>query len=367
MKEMSRIRLVLLVLAGLAGLGLAACGGDDDGDGGGGGGGKIAFLLPESGTARYEAADRPYFEQNVEKLCPDCEVLYYNADQDVANQQQQVETAITEEVDVMVLDPVDSASAGSLATRAKQAGIPVVSYDRLILDADLDYYASFDSVVVGEQQGEALTKKLADDGSPQGPIVMINGDPQDNNAKLFNEGATSVFDDKGVDIAKEYDTPDWLAPNAQREMDQAITSLGKDGFAAVYVANDTLAGAAIASMKGAGIDPPTKPTTGQDAELAGIQRILAGEQYMTVYKPYRTLAETAAQIAVDIVNGDEVPSDLINAEEDNGTEKVPTAQIDTIPVTSDNVQDTVIADKLYSVGDICTQQYQQACKDAGIE
>jgi D-xylose transport system substrate-binding protein len=359
---MSPIRLILVTVAGLAALVFTACGGDGDG-----GGGKIAFLLPESQTTRYEAADRPYFEANVKELCPDCDLFYYNADQDVANQQQQVETAITEGVDVMVLDPVDSASAAGLATRAKDAGIPVVSYDRLILDADLDYYASFDSVTVGEQQGESLSKKLQQEGSPQGPIVVINGDPQDNNAKLFNQGATSVFDREGVEIAREFDTPDWLPENAQREMDQAITALGEDGFVAVYAANDGTAGGAIAALKGAGIDPATKPSTGQDAELAAIQRILAGEQFMTVYKPYRTLAENAAEIAVAIANGDDVPEGLINAEEDNGTEQVPTALIDTIPVTADKVEETVIADKLYSVSDICTQQYAQACKQAGIQ
>jgi D-xylose transport system substrate-binding protein len=356
-------RLLVPAVVLVAALGLVACG-----DGGGdGGGGKIAFLLPESQTTRYESADRPNFEAKVDELCPDCELLYYNADQDVANQQQQVETAITEGVDVMVLDPVDSASAGGLANRAKQAGIPVISYDRLILDADLDYYASFDSVTVGEQQGESLSQKLADDGSPQGPIVVINGDPQDNNAKLFNEGATSVFDQEGVEIAREFDTPDWLPENAQREMDQAITALGENGFEAVYAANDGTAGGAIAALKGAGIDPASKPTTGQDAELAAIQRILAGEQYMTVYKPVKALAETAAEIAVAVANGDEVPEGLVNAEEDNGTEQVPTALIDTIPVTTNNVEDTVIADEYWTVDDICSKQYQQACKDAGIQ
>jgi D-xylose transport system substrate-binding protein len=346
-------------------MGIAACGGGDDS---GGGGGKIAFLLPESQTTRYESDDRPNFEASVKDQCPDCEILYFNADQDVANQQSQVETAITEGADVMVLDPVDSASAAGLATKAKQAGIPVISYDRLVLDADLDYYVSFDSVTVGEQQGESLSKKLADDGNPKGPIVVINGDPQDNNAKLFNEGATSVFDKKGVEIAREFDTPDWLAENAQREMDQAITALGNDGFVAVYAANDGTAGGAIAALKGGGIDPATKPTTGQDAELAGIQRIIAGEQYMTVYKPYKTLAENSATIAVALAKGDEVPSDLINAKEDNGTEQVPTNRIDTIPVsTPKEIQDSVIADDLWSVKEICTKQYAQACKDAGIE
>ena len=355
---------VVLVVA----LGIAACGDDDDDDGGGGdGGGKIAFLLPESQTTRYEAQDRPLFEGKVEELCPDCEILYFNADQDVATQQQQVETAITEEADVMVLDPVDSASAGGLATQAKEAEIPVISYDRLILNADLDYYVSFDSTVVGEQQGEALSQKLADDGAPQGPIVVINGDPQDNNARLFNEGATSVFDQEGVEIAREFDTPDWLPENAQREMDQAITALGEDGFEAVYAANDGTAGGAIAALKGAGIDPATKSVTGQDAELAAIQRILAGEQFMTVYKPIKDLAETAAEIAVPVASGEEPPADLINAEEDNETEQVPTASIETIPVTTDNVEDTIIADGFWTVDEICDKQYQQACRDAGIQ
>jgi D-xylose transport system substrate-binding protein len=360
------VPLGVLVLA----LAIGACGDDDDDDGGGdeGGGGKIAFLLPETQTTRYESDDRPNFEAAVADQCPDCEVLYYNADQDVATQQQQVETAITEEVDVMVLDPVDSASAGGLATQAKEAGIPVISYDRLILNADLDYYVAFDSETVGEQQATSLSEKLNEDGNPQGPIVMINGDPQDNNAKLFNQGATSVFEQEGVEIAREFDTPDWLPENAQREMDQAITALGDGGFEAVYAANDGTAGGAIAALKGAGIDPASKPTTGQDAELAAIQRIIAGEQYMTVYKPIKTLAENAAAIAVAVVNGEEPPSDLINSEYDNETEQVPTNQIDTIPVaTPKEIEDSVIADDYWSVDEICTQQYAQACKDAGIQ
>ena len=113
---------------------------------------------------------------------------------------------------------------------------------------------------------------------------MINGAPTDNNAKLFKEGAHSVLDGSGVKIAEEYDTPDWSPDKAQTEMEQAITALGKNGFVGVYAANDGTAGGAIAAMKGAGIDPKTRPTTGQDAELAAIQRILVGEQYMTVYK-----------------------------------------------------------------------------------
>ena len=168
-----RLRTLLLALAGLAAvLALGACGGDDDDDDGGsesGGGGTIGFLLPETQTARYESQDKPLFEGKVSELCPDCEIFYQNADQDPTKQQQQVEAAVTEGVDVLVLDPVDSTASAGLAQRAKDAGIPVISYDRLILDADLDYYVSFDSVKVGEQQGEALAKKLDAGGLGEGP------------------------------------------------------------------------------------------------------------------------------------------------------------------------------------------------------
>jgi D-xylose transport system substrate-binding protein len=360
-----RLFVPLVVLA--AALGLAACGDDDEGDGGEeGGGGTIAFMLPETQTARYETQDKPLFEGKVEELCPDCEILYQNADQDPTKQQQQVEAAVTEDVDVMVLDPVDSTASAGLVSRAKQAGIPVISYDRLILDADLDYYVSFDSVEVGRQQATALSERLAEDKSPEGPIVKINGDPKDNNATLFKQGSDEVFEQEAVEIAEEYDTPDWLPENAQREMEQGITAAGKDGFAGVYAANDGTAGGAIAALKAAGIDPADRPVTGQDAELAAIQRIVDGEQFMTVYKPIQPLAESAAELAVAIANGEEPPEGLVNGEEDNGTEQVPTVFLETVAVTADNVQDTIIADDFWSVDEICTKQYEQACKEAGI-
>ena len=166
---------------------------------------------------------------------------------------------------------------------------------------------------------------------------------------MFKEGATAVFEDKGIEVAEEYDTADWLAENAQREMEQAITAVGKGGFAGVLAANDGTAGGAIAALKGAGIDPKSIPVTGQDAELAGIQRIIDGEQYMTVYKPIKPLADSAAEIAVALVNGEDVPEGVINGEEDNGMEQVPSAITDTIPVFVDNINDTIIKDDYWSV------------------
>src|SRR3954451_22406813 len=239
-------------------------------------GGKIALLLPESKTTRYETQDRPLFEAKVKALCPSCQIVYSNADQDASKQQQQAEAALTQGVKVMVLDPVDGAAAAAIVNQANAKKIPVISYDRLLLNSKPDYYVEFNSPAVGVAQATALVNKLKQDGK-KGSIVMINGAPTDNNAKLFKQGAHSVIDKSGFKVAKEYDTPDWTPAKAQTEMEQAITALGKNGFVGVYAANDGTGGGAIAAMKGAGIDPCTRPTTGQDAELAGIQRVPPGQ------------------------------------------------------------------------------------------
>ncbi|HKF79653.1 MAG TPA: sugar ABC transporter substrate-binding protein [Thermoleophilaceae bacterium] len=357
---------LLVALAVLGGGSLVAgCGGDN---GGGGGGGSIALLLPESKTARYESADRPGFEKRVKQLCSDCEIIYSNAEQDPAKQQQQAEAALTKGVKVMVLDAVDAASAGAIVTKAKQKNVPVVSYDRLITNADIDYYISYDNVRVGELQGETLSKKLKEMGKAKGPIPMINGAPTDNNAKLFKQGATSKFQAAGVKIAKQFDTPDWSPDKAQTEMDQAITSLGKNGFVGVYAANDGTAGGAIAAMKGAGVDPKTKPTTGQDAELAAVQRIVVGEQYMTVYKDVGVSeAPKAAEIAVALAKGDKPKSGLVNEQVDNGKKKVPSVILQPTAVTKENINDTIVKDKFLTASQICTGRYASGCKDAGIQ
>jgi D-xylose transport system substrate-binding protein len=324
------------------------------------------LLLPESKTARYESHDHPVFEEKLAELCPDCELIYSNADQDAAKQQQQAEAALTQGAEVMVLDPVDAASAGAIVSRAQQSDVPVISYDRLITNADIDYYISFDNEKVGQLQGESLVGKLQDDGK-KGSIVMINGAPTDNNAKLFKQGAHSVIDESPFEVAKEYDTPDWSPDKAQQEMEQAITALGDDGFVGVYAANDGTAGGAIAAMKSAGIDPKQIPTTGQDAELAAIQRILAGEQFMTVYKALREEAAQAAELAAALVQGEDPPEGLVNDEIDNGQEMVPSILLEPIAVTKDNIQQEIVDGEFWSANDICTGEYKAACQEAGIQ
>jgi len=349
------VGVLALVLVG------AGCGGDSDG----GGGPKIALLLPENETPRYESADRPYFEEKVEEICEDCEVLYSNAGGDASKQQSQAEAALTQGAEVLVLDPMDAKSAAAMVEKAKAQNVPVLSYDRLIENAEVDWYVSFDNEKVGELQAETLAGKLKEDGSPSGPIVMINGDPADSNAALFKAGAHKGLDAAGIDVAKEYDTPGWSAENAQNEMQQAITALGKTGFNGVYAANDDTGGGAIAAMKSAGINPAEKPVTGQDATVAGVQRILVGQQYMTVYKAIKPQADISAEIAIELAEGKE-PKAEATEEVDNGKVKVPSTLLEPVAVTKDNVKDTVIKDEFISPGELCTGPYAAACKEAGI-
>jgi D-xylose transport system substrate-binding protein len=356
-----------VALAAALALGVAACGGSDEGGGGGGGeGAKIALLLPESKTTRYEQQDRPNFERRVRELCSSCEVIYANAEQDPAKQQQQAEQAITNGAKAIVISAVDVKSAASIVARAKQSNIPVISYGRLVSDADLDYYVSIDPFKVGQQQGRALLDALKREGKSSPSVAMINGSPTDSNAAPYKKGAHSILDPGGVKVVREYDTPDWSPDKAQSEMEQTITSVGKDGFDGVYVANDGMAGGAIAALKGAGIDPASRPVTGQDAEAAAIQRILTGEQLMTVYQPIKKIAETAAELAVPLAQGKKPPA-IAKARVNNGREQVPSVLLDTITITKDNIEDTVIKDGFLKPSQICTGRYAKPCAQAGIE
>src|SRR5229473_223270 len=281
--------------------------------GGGGGGGttpakKIALLLPESKTARYESKDRPFFTAKLQALCPSCQLIYSNANQDAPTQQTQAEAAL------------------------------------------------------GALQGTALLTAL--NGKANASVVMINGDPADNNAKLFKQGAHSILDGK-VNIKFEYDTPSWSPDKAQQEMAGALVAL-KNKVDGVLAANDGTGGGAIAAMKAAGVTP-LPPVTGQDAELAAIQRILLGEQYMTVYKAIKAEAEAAATLAFDLATGASVPSSMTNGKTvNNGSKDIASVLLTPVAVTKSNIKDTVVADGFWSKTDICTSQYASACTAAGI-
>ena len=344
---------------------VTACGKADD-SGSSGSGKKapvIALFLPESKTTRYEAFDRPLFEAKIKALCADCKVLYSNADQDAAKQQQQVEAALTQGADALVLDAVDAGAVAPLVNQAKKANVPVIAYDRLISGIAYDYYVSFNNVRVGEMQGQALLDALGKTGNAAtGQIVMINGSPTDPSSADYKKGAHNVLDGK-VKIGREFDTPDWSPDKAQQEMEQAITALGRDSVTGVLSANDGMAGGAIAAMKRAGY-ATLPPITGQDAELAAVQRILTGEQYMTIYLDIRSEAEKAAELAVAVVRG-EKPAAPATA--NNGTADIPAFLLDPIAVTADKINDTIVKDGFYKATDICTAPVKAACAKVGIQ
>jgi D-xylose transport system substrate-binding protein len=323
-------------------------------------GAKVALLLPEKQTARYEAADNPLFTAKFKALCPTSELIYSNAGGDDATQLQQAESAMASGVKVIVLDANDAAAAGKIATSAAAKGVKVISYDRLVKGGSKpDYYVEFDSNSVGQLQGQILLAKLTAGGMTNAKVLWINGSPKDNNASLFKAGAHSVLDGK-VQIVKEDAMANWLPNEAQAD--------------AVYVANDGGAGGVVAAMKSNGVDPKTKPITGQDAELAAIQRIVAGEQFMTVYKPIKVLAESAATAACALAQGKTPDASVFNSTEDNETAKIPTQKIPVVPVTLDgktagskSILASVVADAFYTVVQICTTDFAAACTAAGVK
>ncbi|WP_198547388.1 ABC transporter substrate-binding protein [Streptomyces jeddahensis] len=364
-------RAAVAVAASAMAVSLAACGSAKEADGGSdkasssskGDALTIGLLLPENQTARYEKFDKPLIEKKISELTDGkATVKYDNAKQDATLQAQQVETMITNKVDVLIVDAVDSKAIASSVKKAKDAGIPVVAYDRLA-EGPIDAYTSFDNVQVGKVQGEALLGALGDKAK-DGKIVMMNGSPTDPNAAQFKEGAHSVLDGK-VEVGKEYDTKEWKPENANANMEGAISALGKNNIVGVYSANDGMAGGIITALKAAGVSK-LPPVTGQDAELAGVQRIVAGEQYMSVYKPYAPEADAAAEMAVALAKGEKLDSIAKDSVDSPTTKGIPSVLVAVTSLTKDNIKDTVIKDGVYTANEICTAKYKADCEKLGL-
>ncbi|KOT42038.1 ABC transporter substrate-binding protein [Streptomyces caelestis] len=351
----------------LAGCGvLNATGSGDDASPGKGDDVTVGLLLPEKANTRYEQFDYPIFKTKVESLTnKKGTVEYANAEADADKQASQMQQMIDDKVDVIVLDAVDAHAIADSVQKAKDAGIPVIAYDRLA-EGPIDAYISFDNGLVGEVQGRTLLESLGEPAVTD-KIVMMNGSPTDPNAKQFKASALSELKSK-VTIAKSYDTKDWKPENAQANMAEAINAIGADDIKAVYSANDGMAGGIVKALKAAGVtDLP--PITGQDAELAAVQRILVGEQYMSVYKSYPDEAESAAEMAVARVQGKDIQFDALTRERVNSpTDKnIPAQLVPVVALTKDNIEDTVIADGIYEVSDICTAEFAAACEAAKLK
>ncbi|MFG2628496.1 substrate-binding domain-containing protein [Streptomyces sp. NPDC048473] len=359
-------RIVIGTAAVSMAVSLAACGkaGDDKDSGSGGDSKTIGLLLPENKTTRYETFDRPIMEAKIKALCADCDVKYNNAAQDTETQKKQFDALVTQGVKVIILDSVDYKATKSWVQQAEKKGVKVVAYDRLA-EGPISAYVSYDNEKIGRLQGEALVKALGDKAKDSN-VVMINGSPTDPNAPFFKKGAHSVLDTQVKKVVYEQDIPDWSPDEANKKMGAAIDSLGKDGFQGVYSANDGMAGGIITALKKQGVKVPVG---GQDAELAGLQRVLAGDQAFSIYKQIKPEAETTAEIAVKLLKGEKFDG-LTTTKVDSlsGEFKgIPSRLYDASVVTKENIGSTIIADKVYKASDICTAEFKAACDAAGIK
>ncbi|MFF4704446.1 sugar ABC transporter substrate-binding protein [Streptomyces sp. NPDC001288] len=365
-------RAALAVAAAVSALALSACG--VVGAIGGGGDSEpsakgdditVGLLLPDKDTARFETFDHPIFTKEVASLTHGKgKVVYANAEASPATQSRQFRRMVDRKVDIVLVDAVDAKAIEPEVRRAKDAGIPVIAYDRLAR-GPVDAYVSHDNELVGEVQGRAIMTALGSKAETS-EIVMMNGDPADPNTARFKEGALDEFRNK-VRIAKAYDTDKWSPVAAGANMKKAIQAVGLKNIAAVYSANDGMAGAVIDTMKKAGATR-IPPVTGQDANLDAVQRVVSGEQYMTVYKSFLDEATQAAQMAVYKVQGKDIQYDALTHDTVAGPDgrKIPATLVPVVSLTRDNIKDTVVADGVYSVSQICTPAYAADCAAIGL-
>lgn len=263
---------------------------------------------------------------------------------DSAEQVRQVRGMIDQGIDVLVIIPCDATAACEAVTAAKTAGVKVISYDRLVLNANVDLYISFDNVKVGQMLATEILK-----AAPKGNYVIVNGPATDYNAKMINDGIKSVLaphiENKDVRIVKEFAT-NWSADEAYNGMDKLLTDSAK--IDAVIAENDSLAGGVIHTLAQYHLVPAV-PVVGMDADLAACQRVAEGQQLMTVYKPIRLLASAAADFAAEMAYGKSVEAnDTIN----DGKYYVPFYKITPVIVNSGNLTDTVIRDGFHTVSEV---------------
>lgn len=333
--------LVSLVLSVVIGLTIARTGSDIGGAKARAAGGSGELLIGISMDTLKEArwqADRDIFVKRCAEL--GAKVNVQSANSDDSQQVKDVQSLLTSGVKVLVIVPHDGVAMAKGVDMANAAGVPVISYDRIIMNSDLSLYLSFDNIKVGELQAKFLVDHLPTPG--KGSIVRIYGAPTDNNAKQFKQGQDNILnpliENGDIKVVHEDWASDWMPENAKKITNAAITK-GKP-FVAILASNDGTAGGAIQSLTEEGLAGKIL-VTGQDADLAACQRIAAGTQTMTVYKPIKQLAARAAEVAVDMAKGRPV---VARSEVNNGKRDVPSVLCPVVAVTKGNLAETVIKD-----------------------
>jgi D-xylose transport system substrate-binding protein len=318
----------------------------------------VAFLMPDQASTRYEEHDWPGFQAAMGELCADCTLIYQNGNADAALQQQQFNAVIAQGATIVVLDPVDSAAAAALVEIAHSQGVKVIAYDRPIPDRPADYYVSFDNEGIGYAIAQSLVDHLKAQGVPEGAgVLQVNGSPTDAAAGLIRDGIDRALDASGYVTLAEFDTPDWAPPAAQEWVAGQITRFGAE-ITGVVAANDGTGGGTIAAMKAAGVDP-VPPVTGNDATIAALQLIIAGDQYNTISKPSEIVARAAAEVAVALMNG-EVPEATHTLYDTPSQLFVPEV------VTAENIKAIIFDGGIQTADEVCTGEYVEGCRALGI-
>jgi D-xylose transport system substrate-binding protein len=332
--------------------------------------GKVVALLPDTqSSARYVQFDEPYLNQAFAAagLSSD-DYQVQNAQGSAQTMQTQAEAAITNGASVLIIDPLDSGSGAAIEANAKSKGVATIDYDRLTLNGDASYYVTFNLVNVGKAIGNGLVDCVSAWNVAKPQVLVMDGDPTDNNAKLFNQGYIGVLKPKFKSGAyKKVAEPagTWDNQKALTNFQQAYTA--HPNINAVIAPNDGVGNSVISGLKTLQVPPKKVPVTGQDATLEGLQNILAGYQCMTVYKPVYEEAQAAAALALYLRANKKPPASLLNGKSNNKKTDVPSVLFTPISVNTANMQSTVVKDKFVDVSDLCSGSFASACTAAGIQ
>ncbi|WP_067572104.1 sugar ABC transporter substrate-binding protein [Nocardia acidivorans] len=334
---------------------------------GGGGNGTVGVILPETATsARWESFDKPMLQQALRAQGFDADVQ--NAQGDVQKFTTLADGMIAKGVKVLIVASINSEVGGAVAAKAKKAGIPTIDYDRLNLGGSSDYYVSFDNVRVGELQGQALITALKD--KPAAQVIEIEGAPTDNNATLFHQGQLKalqpLYDSGALKLVRSQAIDGWDNQKGGSTFEQILTGNGGkvDG---VVAANDGLAGAVITVLKKNGLNGKV-PVTGQDATADGLKAVLRGDQYMTVFKPIKDEAESAAKLAVALAKGDTAAANALAqgvSQDPKGKREVKSVLLTPQTITRADVKQVTDAG-FVKAADICGGDLKAACTELGI-
>jgi D-xylose transport system substrate-binding protein len=328
---------------------------------------KVGVILPETqSSARWEGFDKPLLTAAMQAEGLDADIQ--NAQGDEQKFSTLADGMISSGVKVLVIASISSESGAAVAAKAKAQGIPTIDYDRLSLGGTSDYYVSFDNTKVGTLQGQGLADALKDKQGAQ--VIEIAGAPTDNNATLFSDGANSVlkplYDSGALKLVQKQAIPDWDNQVGGTTFEQILTGNGGrvDG---VLAANDGLAGAVITVLTKYGLNGQV-PVTGQDATADGLQAILRGDQYMTVYKPIKQEADAAAKLTGALAKGDTAAADALatgSVEDTKGSRQVKSVLLTPQSITKDSVK-TVIDEGQVKASEICVGDLAATCQQLGI-